>query len=342
MDGKDFQKYTSTIMFSEINEEPKTIENTVSSISEKIKSAADVIRNSKLIYIVGSGTSYHAGIIFQIGLLKKNIPAVAVRAPEFRHFIPKEGKDITVILISQSGESRDIIDSLNICKGREYNTIGITNNGKSRLANETLICLVTAAGEEKSLAATKSFIAQLTAIYLLLEAPVDPDHLSYSEKDCMFLSSLVSTFIKGYENILHISDKLSGRIVFLGNGYLHAVAMEGALKFEETANLITEAYPMGEYFHGPIQVLSHKDTVVILKGKEDTEYERLFERLKEFTENIITIGSDDSSTIKLPENRIEMFDSILYVIPIQLLANFKTVSLGLSPDRPTHLNKIVR
>lgn len=342
MKGENIQKYTGTIMFSEINEEPKTIKNTVNSISDKVKSAADIIRKSGLIYVVGSGTSYHAGIVFQIGLLKKNIPAVAVRAPEFRHFIPNDGRDITVVLISQSGESRDIIDSLNICKDRKYNTISITNNGKSRLANETLISLVTNAGEEKSLAATKSHIAQLTAIYLLLEAIWNHDQLDYSVQNCMDLSVLVSTFIKNYENILKLSEKLSGRIVFLGNGYLHAVAMEGALKFEETANLITEAYPMGEYFHGPIQVLNQNDTVIVLKGKEDTEYERLYGRLMEFTGNIITIGSDETCTIKLPENRIEIFDSILYVIPIQLLANFKTISLGLSPDRPTHLNKVVK
>ena len=342
MHSEELQKYTNTVMFSEICEEPEAINNTVNTIAEDVPLAAEMITKSKLIYIVGSGTSYHAGIVFQIGLLKLNIPAVAVRAPEFRHFIPQEGKNITAILISQSGESKDIIDSLNLCKNMHYNTICITNNGRSRLAAESLVKIVTEAGEERSLAATKSHIAQLTAIYLLLEAIKNTESLNYSFQKCMELSLRTSDLIKDYEKILEITNKLSGRLIFLGNGYLHAEAMEGSLKFEETANLITEAYPLGEYFHGPIQILKEDDTVILLKGNETSELNRVFAKLKEFTNNIITIGTDDSSTIRVPDNEIEIFDAILYVIPIQLLANFKTVSLGLSPDKPTHLSKVVR
>lgn len=342
MDIETIEKCTNTIMFNEINEEPRTIKDTVHSISGKLKSAADLIKNSRLVYVVGSGTSFHAGIVFQIGLLKQNIPSVAVRAPEFIHFIPKEAKDITVILISQSGESRDIIDSLEICKDRKYNTIGITNNENSRLANETLLSIVTDAGEEKSLAATKSHIAQLTAIYLVLEATGSPDSINASMENCIDLSVSVSKIVKSYVNILQISKKLSGRVVFLGNGYLHAEAMEGALKFEETANLITEAYPMGEYFHGPIQVLKENDTVIILRGNEELEFNRLVSKLKEYSVNIISIGSGKNDTIRIPETNIDIFNVILSIIPVQLLANFKTVGLGLNPDKPTHLNKIVK
>jgi glucosamine--fructose-6-phosphate aminotransferase (isomerizing) len=342
MDRETIGKYTNTIMFNEINEEPKTIINTVHAISHQVSSAVDLIRDSKLVYVVGSGTSYHAGIVFQIGLLKQNIPSVAVRAPEFIHFIPKEGNVITVILISQSGESRDIIDSLKICKDRKYNTIGITNNGKSRLANETLLSIVTDAGEEKSLAATKSHIAQLTAIYLVLESIGSQNSINVSMQNCIDLSVSVSKIMKRYENILQISEKLSGRIVFLGNGYLHAEAMEGALKFEETANLITEAYPMGEYFHGPIQVLKENDTVIILRGSEELEFNRLVSKLKEYSVHIISIGSGENDTIRIPETNIDIFNVMLSIIPVQLLANFKTVGLGLNPDKPTHLNKIVK
>jgi glucosamine--fructose-6-phosphate aminotransferase (isomerizing) len=342
MNAEKLQKYISTVMFSEICEEPAAIKNTVNSIIDNVPLAAETIRKSNLIYIIGSGTSYHAGIVFQIGLLKLNIPAVAVRAPEFRHFIPQEGENITAILISQSGESKDIIDSLNLCKKMHYNTICITNNGHSRLAVESLMKIITEAGEERSLAATKSHIAQLTAIYLLLEAIKNPESLNYSIQRCIELSAFTTDIIKDYAKISEITDKLSGRLIFLGNGYLHAEAMEGSLKFEETANLITEAYPMGEYFHGPIQILKEGDTVIILKGNEVSELNRIFAKLKEFTDNIITIGTDDTSTIRVPDIKIEIFDPILYVIPIQLLANFKTVSLGLSPDKPTHLSKVVR
>ena len=335
------QKFIDTVMFKEINEEPDTIQNTVQTLSEDIRLSADLIRSSKIIYIVGSGTSYHAGIVLQIGLLKHSIPAVAVRAPEFRHYIPNTGTGVTVILISQSGESRDILDSLNMCKEKKYNTICITNNGQSRLANETDISIITQAGEEKALAATKSHIAQIIVMYTIYELIANPNGYSYSRMNCKELSALVSTLIKEYRHILNISKKISGRIIFLGNGFLHAEAMEGALKFEETSNFITEAYPIGEYLHGPIQILSDDDTVIVLKGNDEDGYQRVHEKLREYTGNIITIGKDETCSIKLPENKIEMLDSILYIVPIQLLSNFKAVSLGLNPDKPTHLNKVV-
>jgi len=336
------ENYRSTIMFQEILQEPETITNTVNSVGDNILKAVKLIRKAKIVYVVGSGTSYHAGIVMQIGLINSGVPAIAVRAPEFSYFTPPDNKDVLVILISQSGESRDILVALNLCRKNGYVTIGITNGPDSSLAKGTDLCILTLAGEERSLAATKSHIAQLIVSHLLVNSVRNDKKLDdYMEKSKK-LASQIKDFIEKSDHWLKLSSKITGRVIFLGDGLLHAEAMEGALKFEETANLITEAYPMGEYLHGPIQVLKEEDTVIILKGRDEKECERLISKLSNYTKNIIKIGQDKDSTIRIPDSEIVTFDPILYVIPIQLIANYKTVSLGLDPDRPTHLNKVVK
>jgi len=109
------ENYRSTIMFQEILQEPETITNTVNSVGGNILKAVKLIRKAKIVYVVGSVTSYHAGIVMQIGLINDGVPAIAVRAPEFSYFTPPDNKDVLVILISQSGESRDILVALNLC-----------------------------------------------------------------------------------------------------------------------------------------------------------------------------------------------------------------------------------
>lgn len=336
------EKSELTLMFREINQEPDVILKTFRRVRSVIDSASRIIEKSKLVFIVGSGTSYHAGIILQIGLLKLGIPAVAVRAPEFSHYLTENAEGVCAILISQSGESREVLQALDLCKIRGLKVIGITNNSDSSLVKKSDLGLITQAGPEMSLAATKSHVAQIVVDYLVVSSLMGGKNKSSQEDVIENLSKSVTQILNNREYLKQVSSKLSGRLIFLGNGVLHATAMEGALKFEETANLITEAFPMGEYFHGPIQVLKDDDTVIILKGDEKQEYERIYSRVKEYTENIITVGSDKSCDIIVPTTTNEILHSVTYVIPIQLMANFRTVQRGLSPDIPSRLNKVVR
>jgi glucosamine--fructose-6-phosphate aminotransferase (isomerizing) len=335
-------QFESTLMFKEINEEPGTILNTYKNVKDSIKEATQILKTSKMVFIVGSGTSYHAGIVLQIGLLRRGIPAVAVRAPEFSHYMSEDPDGICAVLISQSGESREVLQSLELCIMKRINTIAVTNNGESPLAKKSTYSLITDAGKEESLAATKSHVAQLVVNYMLINNLSTNKNESSEIDNIQILAKMVEEILGQKELFKQISTNLIGRLVFLGNGLLHATAMEGALKFEETANLVTEAFPMGEYFHGPIQVLKYNDSVIIMKGDEKFEFERIRSRVKEYTKNILVIGSDENCDIIIPKSVTDMFYPILYVIPLQMLANFKTILTGLSPDKPTRLNKIVR
>lgn len=326
-----------TIMFKEINFSPEAVRKTLESVRQECSYTSELLKTSKYVYIVGSGTSYHAGMVLQIGLLKRGIPAVTVKAPEFSHYLPEnESSEVTAVLISQSGESRDILDSLYAAKDKGFSTVCITNTRDSSLSVGSDISIVTEAGLERALAATKTFASALAAVDLIIQeldgkTPEDHDKLPWDLKDYLDHST---------EKALTFAATVLDKVVVLGNGFLHALALEGALKFKETATIETEAYPVREYLHGPIQSLN-EDTTVILLHRPDEEVEAVMDQIKKLTGSIIRIGFDESDEIQL-ENVPEDHMPALFALPLQLMANYKSVSLGRDPDHPQHLTKVVK
>ncbi len=337
MEPDHIARMKGTIMFKEINFSPEAVRKTLESVRQECSYTSELLKTSKYVYIVGSGTSYHAGMVLQIGLLKRGIPAVTVKAPEFSHYLPEnENSEITAILISQSGESRDILDSLYAAKDKGFSTVCITNTRDSSLSVGSDISIVTEAGLEKALAATKTFITALAAVDLIIQ---ELDGKNPEEHD------LLPTNLKDYldhstDKVLKFAATVRNKVVVLGNGYLHALALEGALKFKETATIETEAYPVREYLHGPIQSLN-EDTTVILLHRPDEEVEAVMEQIKKQTGSIIRIGFDEDDEIRL-ENVPEDHMPALFALPLQLMANYKSVSLGRDPDHPQHLTKVVK
>ncbi len=330
-------KYNETIMYSEIHEIPDVIVKSKGMNSSVFESIGEKLKSSRIVYLVGSGTSFHASIVGQIYFLQNNIPAIAVRAPEFKNFLIKDHSNIAVIFISQSGESYDTIEALEYAKTNKLFTVGITNNDHSKLAKDTDIPVITKAGEEKALAATKSHIAQIIALNMIADY-ISPLKTHFNIDA---LLSDVRSFIKDENKVIDLPKKIKGRIIILGNGLLHAVAMESALKFEETSNRITEAYPSGEYLHGPIQVLNANDTVILMES-ENESYDRVRSKISKITSNIITIGDLLDIDIKIKSLIDEKLKIIFYLISIYLMANNLSVVSGLNPDAPEKLTKVVK
>ena len=337
MEPDHIARMKGTIMFKEINFSPEAVRKTLESVRQECSYTSELLKTSKYVYIVGSGTSYHAGMVLQIGLLKRGIPAVTVKAPEFSHYLPEnENSGITAILISQSGESRDILDSLYAAKDKGFSTVCITNTRDSSLSVGSDISIVTEAGLEKALAATKTFITALATVELIIQ---ELDGKNPEEHD------LLPTNLKDYldhstDKVLKFAAAVRNKVVVLGNGYLHALALEGALKFKETATIETEAYPVREYLHGPIQSLNGETTVILLHRPEE-EVEAVMEQIKKQTGSIIRIGFDEDDEIRL-ENVPEDHMPALFALPLQLMANYKSVSLGRDPDHPQYLTKVVK
>jgi glucosamine--fructose-6-phosphate aminotransferase (isomerizing) len=326
-----------TIMMSEISEEPVAISKTFEALAINFTEIIETINNSEIVYITGSGTSYHASINLQITLLRHGIKAVAVMASQLEYYLPiNRTSRITIILFSQSGESKDVLKSLELSKARGYNTIGITNIKDSTLAKSVDIPIITMANEEKSVAATKSHIVQIL-ISIMIDAKLrNNENIENIKK----IRENVSNIISNRDKIKKIAGGISDRIVLLGDGYLYPSAMEGALKFKETGNLITESYPSREYLHGPIQALN-RDTTVILLNYDNNIDKEVINKIGKITEKVISIGNSNSNDLIVP-NTTDVIAPLLFLIPLQIMANYKAVNLHLNPDSPSHLTKIVQ
>lgn len=329
--------HPETKMLKEILQEPLAIHASIKSSSPKIPEAVEAIKNSKIVYITGSGTSYHLGLIIQIHLLRSGVPAVAIRAPEFSQFISDKMKSAISILISQSGESADILECMETCKKMNIRTICITNTKNSTLAEGSDIPLLTDAGPEESVAATKSFVSGLVPAYLILSMLNGLEGIEYLK----LAAQEINKILEIRQTLESLSSKFLSNIVFLGDGYLHPIAMEAALKFRETCNLTTDAYPVREYLHGPIQTLSNDTTVVIFYNDQSLGINGIEIRLRQYTSSVIKIGT--AKTADLILNPLEIaLTPFIYATVVQILANFTSVNLGLNPDSPTHLSKIVK
>ena len=325
-----------TIMMNEIREEPLALSKTFKALTINFTEIIETINNSDIVYITGNGTSYHASINLQITLLRHGIKAVAVMASELEYYLPvNRTSRITIILFSQSGESKDILKSLELSKARGYNTIGITNIKDSTLAKSVDIPIITMANEEKSVAATKSHIVQIL-ISIMMDAKLSNNE---NNEDIKKIQENVSNIISNRDKIKKIAAGISDRIVLLGDGYLYPSAMEGALKFKETGNLITESYPPREYLHGPIQALN-RDTTVIILNYHDNIDKGVINKISRITKKVISIGNKNSNDLTIADTT-DVVAPLLFLIPLQIMANYKAVNLHLNPDSPSNLTKIV-
>ena len=327
----------TTIMMNEIREEPAAISKTFEALSGEFIRIIDSIKNSDIVYITGSGTSYHASINLQITLLRHGIKAVSVMASELEYYLPLNSIDrITVILFSQSGESRDVLKSLELSKARGYSTIGITNIKHSTLSKNADMAIITMANDEKSVAATKSHIVQIL-ISIMIDSALDKNE--NDEKKNKIVEN-VAAIISNIDKIKRLAKRVSNRVVLLGDGYLYPCAMEGALKFKETGDLLTESYPSREYLHGPIQALNKETTVILLNYHSNMDNE-VVDKIKKITGKVISIGNNNSNDIKVPDSS-EVISPLFFLIPLQIMANYKAVNMNLNPDSPSHLTKVVK
>lgn len=324
-------------MLDEIMEGSRTILDTVKASYASAEEIAEKLKNADYAIIAGSGTSFHAGMPLQLSLLKNEIPAVMVKAPDFSSYIPEKIKrEVAVLILSQSGESIDALNALDRAMAAGAWTGGITNEPNSMLSARANLSIITAAGHEDAVAATKSYVAQLTAVSLI-EANLNGFRAEEMLKE---IALWYSHALKNLGSFEEKASEIKEKIAVLGNGYLYSSACEAALKFRETGDLVTDAYPAREYLHGPIQTLDKNTTVILLDdGRADLKAVRA--SVAKYAGSIFTIGCGANDEIVVPSVREELMP-LVFALPIQLLSYYKSVKLGLNPDSPGKLTKIVK
>jgi len=345
-------------MLKEIHEQPKVIRDTLTeylSNPEPVVQLAGVKGSSlENIVILGCGTSYHAGMVGKYiieSLL--DVPVRVELADEFS-YSGQSSPGSQAIVITQSGETRDVLKAIQRLKSKGSRIIAITNVVGSTVTRVADRVIYTRAGPEISVAATKTFIAELISLYWLAlpYAKVDAARLDKLVLQIRQLPVKVQQILDNEDEIADFAKKLAGfeNVFYIGKGINYPVALEGALKLKEISYIHAEGYAAGELKHGPFALLGEKTPVVAVVTQDET-YEPTVTSIKEIKARhspvIALVGEDDDVTkdladyvIKVP--RVDpLFSPVVNSVALQLLAYFVAEERGCPIDFPRNLAKSV-
>ena len=307
--------------------------------------------------IVACGSAYHAGMIGK-SLIEEygDIPVSVNLASEYRYKKLFLNDKTLVIAISQSGETADTLASVNIAKQNHADTLGIVNVVGSSIARVCDNVLYTNAGPEIAVATTKAYSMQVLMLSLIAlnigisKNLIDKVKLDYIINNYRLLPSKINEVInKNYSDIAkQIYNK--NDIFFIGRNVDYALAMEGSLKLKEISYLHAESYAAGELKHGTISLIE-KGTPVIAIVTDDKIYEKTISNIKEVKArgaNVILITNDkldvngDFYDSKIVVNNLhKLINSLITIIPLQLIAYEVAKMKNLDIDKPRNLAKSV-
>ncbi|MDK2372597.1 MAG: SIS domain-containing protein [Candidatus Korarchaeota archaeon] len=330
-------------MISEILEQPEAIRRTLDKAKSEAMEAARRLKG-RFVYTTGSGSSYHASLVLGRTLMKiSGSRVISIQASELPDWLPNDLEGSALVAFSQSGESKDVLTAVR--RFRELNPvepiIGITNTPASTLAKLSDQVILTRAGEERAIAATKSYTTQLAASFLLSVslASIQGREVDRFITELELLPEKVNRSIDASRSPAHdLAFKIAGKPVgfVLGKGPNYPTALEAALKLRETSNLHYVGYAAREFLHGPIQLVDRGTPVIFLNWREVKE---VVQKVSSFGGEPLLVGEDGD--FSLPPTEYE-FSPVLMVIPMQLLSYEASILRGLDPDRPEKLSKVVR
>ncbi len=354
-------------MLKEIYEQPETIQNAVRGrlLEEDgtvrlggLASVMERIEHAQRLIFAACGTSWHAALIGEYMLEQMaQIPVEVEYASEFRYRSPVLSESDVVFLISQSGETTDTLAALREAKERGATTLGICNVVGSSIARESDGGVYIHAGPEIGVASTKAFTSQLTVLALITLFLARRKGLALEKgreilRELKLLPEKVHSILSDTKRIEYIASEFkdSRNFLYLGRGYNFPAALEGALKLKEISYIHAEGYPAAEMKHGPIALIDNNMPVVFIAPRDKT-YDKVLGNIQEVKARhgrVIAIVNEEEEHIRkladylicVPPT-IDMFNPILTVIPLQLLAYYIAVLRGCNVDQPRNLAKSV-
>jgi glucosamine--fructose-6-phosphate aminotransferase (isomerizing) len=309
--------------------------------------------------MLGAGASWITSLIGKFMIEEiAGVPVEVDYAGEFRYRRPPVGKGTVVMAVSQSGETADTLAALEAGRERGAPVLAVCNVVDSSIARRASAVLYTHAGPEISVASTKAFTTQLTALYLLAihlgrrRGVLDADRARQLISELVGLPALVTECLQGEGQVETIAKKYAHvrDFIFLGRGINHPLALEGALKLKEISYIHAEGYPAAEMKHGPIALIDENMPVVFLCPR-DSAYEKVVNNMMEVRARrgrIIAIATEgDTEIARLADHvifipqTVSVLQPMLSVIPLQLLAYHIAVMRGCDVDQPRNLAKSV-
>jgi glucosamine--fructose-6-phosphate aminotransferase (isomerizing) len=357
-----------TFMLKEIHEQADAVAETIADrlpgdegvdLSE-LELDDDFLRGIRRIVIVACGTSYHAGLVGRYAIEEwARVPVEMDVASEYRYRNPVVGADDLVIGITQSGETADTLAAMRLARERGATVLAITNVLGSQATRDADAVLYTRSGLEISVAATKTFVAQVAAMYLIglrlaeLRETLPHERLAELVAEMKSLPSKVETTLAGCEErVREIAATHSEQqfFLYLGRHIGLPVCLEGALKLKEISYIPTDAYAAGEMKHGPIALLD-ESTPVVCVATDSPVLAKVLSNVEEVrargAQTIAIATAGDGRAGEVSEETIEvaasdwMLQPILAILPLQLLAYDIARARGLNVDQPRNLAKTV-
>ncbi len=358
-----------TFMLKEIHEQADAVAETIADRTVRdtgVDFGAEldesILRDAKRIIIVACGTSYHSAVFGRYAIQTwARVPVGVDIASEFRYADPLIGPGDIVIGMTQSGETADTLAAMRVAKEKGATVIAVSNVMGSQATRDADATIFTRAGQEVSVAATKTFTCQVAVMLLLalrlaeFKGTLEPQRLTELVHDVRRLPHLISELVSELDSggaieraaDQHFEDEF---FLYLGRHVGLPVALEGALKLKEISYIATDAYAAGEMKHGPIALLSER-TPVIAVATDSPVLDKMVSNIQEVrargahviaiaTEGNVDIGEHAEEVIRVPQTDW-LLQALLAVIPLQMLAYAIARRRGLNVDQPRNLAKTV-
>jgi glucosamine--fructose-6-phosphate aminotransferase (isomerizing) len=358
----------ATFMLKEIHEQPDAVAETITDRLPTLDGVdlSDVelddefLRNVERIVIVACGTSYHAGLVGRYAIEQwARVPVEMDIASEYRYREPVHRPNDLVIGVTQSGETADTLAAMRLAREGGSKVLAISNVMGSQGTRDADAVLFTRSGIEISVAATKTFVSQVAAIYLLglrlaeLRGTMDRERIAHLVAELKALPSKLQETIAGTEERVraiarsHCDQRF---FMYIGRHIGLAVCLEGALKLKEIAYIPADAYAAGEMKHGPIALLD-ESTPVVCVATDSPVVEKVLSNMEEVRArgaDVIAIATEESEDIAAAADQTLwvprtdwILQPIVAIVPLQLLAYYIAREKGLNVDQPRNLAKTV-
>lgn len=339
-------------MKKEISEVPEAVSRSLCDLSKReFSDLCEVLCHTQYLHIVACGTAYHSGLCLQYAAQKfARIPAEAFIASEYRYSDPIVPPGTLAVAVSQSGETADTLAAAALAKERGAKVLAVTNVPCSSLERMSDFVLPTRAGREIAVAATKSFNAQLAALYSLAGALAKGRERA--APPLAAAASCVREALAAAEQVRGWTPYFLGArsVFFLGRGADYFAALEGSLKLKEISYLPSEGYPAGELKHGSLalveegfpvvcvstsRALAKKSENALAEVKSRGGFCALFSQYGDVLED--SCADFKCLLPALPEALMPAVS----VVPLQYFAYKMCIERGFDPDKPRNLAKSV-
>src|SRR4051794_1381685 len=358
-----------TFMLKEIHDQAEAVAETVAdrTVREDGVDLGDlgtigdeVLATCRRVVVVGCGTAYHAGLVGRYAIEQwARVPVEMDIASEYRYRDPVVGPGDLVVGMTQSGETADTLAAMRLASQRGAAVLAVTNVQGSQATRDADGVLLTRAGLEVGVAATKTFVAQVAAMYLLalrlaeLRGGLEPARQAALVAGVKHLPHAINAFVErdaGRIEALAAEVADQNFFLYLGRHVGLPVALEGALKLKEISYIATDAYAAGEMKHGPIALLEDGTPVVVVATNSPV-LDKVISNMQEVRARgarVIAVASEDNTDIEAHADVVLrvpaadwMLEPIVAVLPLQLLAYHVARRRGLDVDKPRNLAKTV-